>query len=232
MTPIELKQVRCVLLDIDGTLVDSNDEHARAWQDVFAEAGRDVGYGAIRRCIGMGSDNLLAAVKVEGTPEELKALGDRQGEVFKEHYLPKVKPFPAVRELLDAMAGRGLMLIVATSSKKENAEQLLEIAGVADIVDEIVTAADAENSKPDPDIVHAALARAQVSAEEARMLGDTPYDIESAQKAGVSCVGVCSGGWSEKELEDKGAIAVYRDVADILARFDDSPFGKARPVGG
>lgn len=233
MSPLENKKIRCILLDIDGTLLDSNAAHAHAWADALSEAGYSVPYDAIRRRIGMGGDHLLAeTIGIEKSSEEGKQLSSRYDALFHERYIGGVRPFPMVRELLEKMAGHGLMLVVATSATAKTAHALLEIAGATDLVDKVTTSADAPQSKPDPDIIQAALDAVQVHSQEALLLGDTPFDIEAAQNAGVPCIAVCSGGWEAEKLRDAGAIAVYRDVAQILSQFDDTAFGQAHPVGG
>jgi HAD superfamily hydrolase (TIGR01509 family) len=215
------------LLDVDGTLLDSNDAHARSWVDALAERGIDVDFREVRRLIGKGGDKLLP--EITGIPLEDprgEAISKRRAAIFAEKYLPTLEPFPEVRELLEAMRARELRLVVATSAKKEESHALIEKAGVADLIDEKTTSDDAEESKPDPDIVVAALERAGVDAKRAIMLGDTPYDVSAAKKAGVACVALRSGGWKDPDLE--GAVAIYEDAADLLRQFDRSPFSRAR----
>lgn len=217
--------LRGVLLDVDGTLVDSNDLHARAWVDAFREFGRDVPYEKVRRLIGMGGDNLLpeaAGLSKDDSPGE--ELAERRSAIFKERYLEKVRPFPRVRELLEKMRGAGLDLAVASSAQRDELKTLLDIAGVADLIESKTSASDAENSKPDPDIILAALRRLGCEAGEALMVGDTPYDIEAAGKAGVKTVAFRCGGWDDAGL--KGAIAVYDSPADLEGRFASSPFAE------
>jgi HAD superfamily hydrolase (TIGR01509 family) len=215
------------LLDVDGTLLDSNDAHARSWVDALAERGIDADFREVRRLIGKGGDKLLP--EITGIPLEDprgEAISKRRAAIFKDKYLPTLKPFAQVRELLQAMRARELRLVVATSAKKEESHALIEKAGVADLIDEKTTSDDAEESKPDPDIVVAALKRAKTDAQHAVMLGDTPYDVSAAKKAGVACVALRSGGWTDPDLE--GAIAIYEDAADLLRHFDQSPFSGAR----
>src|SRR5262249_49565411 len=142
----------------------------------------------------------------------------------KTHYLPHIKPFPETRELLLRLRAEGLKLAVASSAKEDELKPLLEIAGAADLIEEKTSSDDADQSKPDPDIVQAALDGADLSAHEAVMLGDTPYDIEAAIKAGVKVIAFRSGGWDDEALA--GAIAVYDGPADLLAHFYDSPICK------
>jgi HAD superfamily hydrolase (TIGR01509 family) len=215
------------LLDVDGTLLDSNDAHAQSWIDALAERGIDVDFQEVRRLIGMGGDKLLP--KITGIPLEDprgEAISKRRAHIFHDKYLPQLQPFPKVRELLEKMQAHHLRLVVATSAKKDESKALIERAGVADLIDEKTTSDDAEESKPDADIVVAALKRAKTDANKAIMLGDTPYDVTAAKKAGVPCVALRSGGWKDADLGE--AIAIYEDAADLLRQFDRSPFGRAR----
>ncbi|HEX8390794.1 MAG TPA: HAD family hydrolase [Longimicrobium sp.] len=215
--------LKAVLLDVDGTLMDSNDEHARAWVDVCQEFGFSVDYERVRRMIGMGGDKVLPELTgVDEEDEKGKQMKERRGEIFRERYLPTLKPFPRAAELLRRFSDAGLTLVVATSASKTDMQGLLKQGGLESLMDEKTSSSDAEASKPDPDIVEAALKRAGCAPDEALMLGDTPYDIQAANRAGVRCVAVTCGGWSAEELGD--AVAVYRDPADLLARFHESPF--------
>lgn len=219
------KKITGVLLDIDGTLVDSNDANARAWMEAMGQHGVEVNYVAIRQAVGMGGDNLLPQVaKLESGSPEGKAISETRGQILKDKYLPRLQAFTQVRELLLRFQDAGLALVVATSAKADEAQALLKIADGADLISEIATTEDAENSKPNPDILHAALEKSGLSADQVVMLADTPYDVQAADKAGVGIVGVRCGGWTTEDL--KGALAVYDDPADLLAHFDQSPFAR------
>jgi len=221
--------VRVVLLDIDGTLIDSNDAHAQAWVDTFREAGRDdISFERVRPLIGMGSDKLLPTVAgVEKESAEGKRLVDRRSRIFLERYLPTLRPFSKARELLRRMRDDGLSLVVATSADEKEMKALLEQAGVADLVEDTTTSSDADHSKPDPDIVHAALERGGRPAPETLMLGDTPYDVEAAARAGVAVIAFrCGGWWTDEDLA--GAAAMYDGPADLLARYEESLLGRQR----
>ena len=212
------------LLDVDGTLVDSNDAHARAWVDVLREIGHDVPYERVRRLIGKVGDKLVPEITGKDDEEWVKELGERKNEAFFARYFDAIRPFPRVRELLERMKASGLALVVATSAKEEEMHKLLDVAGVADLFDEQATKDDAKRSKPDPDIIGAALKRAGIDASRAIMLGDTPYDVEAARRAGVETVALESGGWKAAELA--GAVATYADAAALLRAFDESPFAR------
>lgn len=220
-----MTQFRGVLLDIDGTLVDSNDAHAKAWLEAFHQNGYDAPYEKVRGAIGMGSDNFLPAVLgVEKDSPEGKKLAEGHDRIFKERYLPHLKPFPGSRDLVKHMKDSGLKIVVATSAKDDLAQPLLKIAGIDDLVEEQASASDAKNSKPAPDIVQASLEKSGLPPEQVVMLGDTPYDIESAGKAGVKTIAVRCGGSQDKDLQ--GAIAIYDGPADLLAHFGQSPLSK------
>lgn len=214
-----------VIFDIDGTLVDSNDAHARAWVAAFASERIAVDYAAIRRAIGMGADKLIPAVSnVDPESAVGKRLRERRAEEFADRHLPRVVAFPHVRSLALRLVEDGYKLAIATSAQEDELRPLVERAGIADLLSAHSSSDDSDASKPDPDIVKAALARVEVGASDAIMVGDTPYDVQAAQRAGVRIVGVTCGGWSASEL--KGAIAVYADAGDLVARYDGSPFAR------
>ena len=215
--------LRAVLLDIDGTLVDSNDAHAQAWVDALAQFGHCVAFERMRCLIGMGADKLLA--KAAGIDRH-STLGQRlealRSELFEREHLPRLKAFPGAQELLGRLHEAGHALVAATSAKTREVDALLDICGARELVQLRASSDDADRSKPDPDIVRAALARARVAPEAALMLGDTPYDIEAASRSGVRSVALRCGGWGDWALH--GALAIYDDTADLLARIEQSPF--------
>jgi HAD superfamily hydrolase (TIGR01509 family) len=215
---------RAVILDMDGTLIDSNDAHVQAWVEALRANGREVTEKDIRPWIGMGGDNLLpAAVGISKESEEGKKISEERGEIFKSRYLPHLRPFPEVRPLLERMKRDGLKLIVATSSPQDEVKKAIEIVGVGDLLEDATSASDAGRSKPDPDVVKAALDRLGLPAGDVVMLGDTPYDIQAAGKVGVEVIAFRCGGFEDKDL--KGSIAIYDGAADLLARYDESPLG-------
>ena len=210
-----------VLFDIDGTLVDSNDAHTRAWVEAFAEAGITVDVAHVRRCIGMGGDKLMPEVAAglsEESPEG-KRISKRRGEIFKAGYLPTIEPFPQAEALVRAIKDRGLTAVAASSAKRDELDALLKIARVDGLLDAATSSDDADESKPDPDIVQAALERAHANASQAVMIGDTPYDVEAATRAGVATIALRCGGWDDGAL--RGAIAIYDGPWDLLAHLDE-----------
>ena len=220
--------LRSAILDIDGTLIISNEAHARAFID--AATGIDglhvPSVEEVLRLIGMGGDKLIPRAFGVDHDEGLgKRLDERKGEIFRERYLPTLRPAPGARDLLERLRDDGFSRIVATSASEEDLEGLLEQAGVKDLIDDATSSGDVENSKPDPDVVRAALKQAGARPEQAVMLGDTPYDVQAAGRAGVRIIAVKTGGWDEEEL--RGAIGVYADAAGVLAAYDSTPFGRA-----
>jgi HAD superfamily hydrolase (TIGR01509 family) len=219
-----MPEIRAVILDIDGTLLLSNDAHARAFVDAAEELGIEASYEEIRRLIGKGGDKLIPEVfGFEKDSRRGKELDGRKGEIFRERYLSSLEPAPGARALLEHLAARGIKLVVATSADKEDSHVLLEQAGVADLIEGSTSAGDVDASKPDPDVVSAALAETALPAEAVVMIGDTPYDVEAATRAGVAIIGVRCGGWSDRDL--RGTRAVYDDPEDLLANYAASPLG-------
>lgn len=216
-------KVRAAVLDIDGTLIDSNDAHAQAWVDVGKEMGYDIDFDHVRGLIGKGGDKVLPEITgLEDESDEAEKVKKRRGEIFQQRYLPSLKPFPQARELLERFQAEGLTLVVATSASKDDMGKLLEKAGVKDLIEEKTSQSDVEASKPDPDVIEAAVEKAGCKPAEAVMLGDTPYDVEASRRAGVPCVALRCGGWGDEDLRD--AVAIYDDPADLLANYDRSPF--------
>lgn len=209
-----------VLFDIDGTLVDSNDLHAYAWVEAFAEEGIAVDFNKVRYSIGMGGDKLMPAVSgiAADTPEGQR-ISTRRGEIFKAKYLPQVTPFRDAARLVAALKKQGRTAVAASSATREELHALLAIAGAGALLDDRTSSDDAEQSKPDPDIIHAALKKAEAMPADAVMIGDTPYDIAAATAAGVQAIAFRCGGWSDSDL--RGAMAIYDGPWDLLARVDE-----------
>jgi HAD superfamily hydrolase (TIGR01509 family) len=216
-----MQAIQAIILDVDGTLVDSNDAHARAWVEALAEQGRDIPFEKVRRLIGMGGDKLLPQVGVDEQSREGKTISKRRSEIFKERYLPSLKPTPGARELLQRLHALGFRMVVASSAKKDELDALLRICGGKEVIESKTSADDADRSKPDPDILQAALEDLDLPPEKTVMLGDTPYDVEAAQRAGVATIAFRCGGWNDTDLTD--AVAVYDDPADLLIQLGWSP---------
>jgi HAD superfamily hydrolase (TIGR01549 family) len=222
---------KAVIFDVDGTLIDSVDLHARAWQEALAHFGKQFDFERVRSQIGKGGDQLMPVFLSQQELEEFgEELEEYRGQLFKREYLSKVKGFPAVRELFERIKREGLQLALASSAKVDELKSYKKIADIEDLVEEETSSDDAEKSKPHPDIFEAALARlGDISPSEAIVVGDTPYDAEAAGKAGLQTIGFLSGGFPEKDLRAAGCAQIYRDPADLLANFDTSPLA-AHPL--
>ena len=214
-----------VIFDVDGTLIDSVDLHAKAWVDAFRDYGHEVGFEEVRKQIGKGGDQLMPVFLSEDKLDAIGAdLEQHRGKILKERYLPQVTAFPQVRELLQRLWADGKRIALASSGKEDELAKYKQAAQIEDLIDEETSSDDAESSKPDPDIFQAAMKRlGEKSPGQVMVVGDTPYDAEAAAKAGLRTVGLLCGGWSEDELKQAGCIAVYKDPADLLAHYAESP---------
>ncbi len=208
-----------VILDIDGTLLDSNDAHAAAFTRAFAEHGLDIPFDHIRPLVGMGSDKLIPSlIGLERTERDGEGIAERKKGIFEERYLRQLKPTPGAHALLERFLADGLTLVVATSSGGEEMKALLRQAGVDDLIHEATSSGDVESSKPDPDVIGAAIKKSKLKPDELVMLGDTPYDVEAAGKADVATIALrCGGWWNDGALA--GAMAIFNDPADLLAHW-------------
>ena len=194
---------------------------------VLREFDFDVSYEQVRPLVGMGGDKLVQSLT--GLDVEVgrgKDLAARRADVFLRDYLPSLSAFPGAHELIQLLHADGLRLVIATSAKEDELEALLEQAGLSALIKEKTSSDDAEESKPDPDIIQAALKRGKLDPTQSLMLGDTPYDIQAAARAGVGTVALrCGGWWSDQALA--GAVAIYDDPRALATGYADSPFGAA-----
>jgi len=213
--------VRGVLLDIDGTLVRSNDEHAQAWSDALRHFGYEVPWMQIRRWIGMGGDKILRRVdeKLNDAENPGAAITALRQEIFLREYLGRLTPQPGARELLEYFKEHSLQRVAATSANRAELGAILKAGGIADEIDLATTSDDAERSKPDADIIESALGKSKLSRDETFYLGDTPYDVEAAHKAGMPVVALLCGGWGASDLS--AAEATYETPADFLRHFSE-----------
>jgi HAD superfamily hydrolase (TIGR01509 family) len=215
--------VRAVLCDIDGTLVESNWLHARAWQVAFAEMDIELELEEIRRQIGKGGDELIPVFvswwKRAAVKEPLQAY---RKFVFQHDFMPRVKPLPKVREFLLRVKAEGIKVALSSSADKDDLLAYKRIAHIEDLVDAETSADDADKSKPHPDIFEATLRRLGLRARDCIALGDTPYDAEAAGYAGLRTIGVTTGGWAHDELMAAGCVEVYESVEELLERFEES----------
>jgi HAD superfamily hydrolase (TIGR01509 family) len=216
-------QITTLLFDIDGTLVDSNDFHVAAWQEVFREAGHDFSAEVIHDQVGKGGDNLVPALLPDLPEEEQEEIAERHGPRYRDKYMGHVRPFPGARDLLARGKQEGFTVALATSANPEELDHYVELLDAKELIDLTTSKGDVEATKPAPDIFAAAVDKAGVRPEEALVIGDTPYDVLAANRAGVQAIGLLSGGFGEEDLRAAGALAVYRDAEDLLANWDRSP---------
>ena len=213
-----------ILFDIDGTLVDSNDLHIATWDEVFRAAGHTFDRQTLHDQVGKGGDNYVPALLPGISNEEVERLGDEHGRIYKERYIAEVRPFPGARELLKRCREVGYKVVLASSASGEELDYYLKLLDAAELVDAHTSADDVGPSKPCPDIFVSALQKAGAEPDEALVVGDTPYDIEAANGAGTKTIAVRSGKFPDEALA--GAIAIFDDVAELLARFDASPLSR------
>lgn len=209
------------ILDVDGTLVDSNYHHAIAWYRAFREHDLTPPVWRIHRHIGMGGDQLVAAVAGEVVERERgDAIRDSERRLYGE-LIDEVAPFEGARELLEALAGRGHSIVLASSAKQEETEHYVELLGAAGLIEAYTSSADVEHTKPAPDLVAVAMQKAgELSAV---MVGDSSWDVQAAARAELKTVAVLTGGFSEAELLGAGAVAVFESLAELRDGLDTTP---------
>jgi HAD superfamily hydrolase (TIGR01549 family) len=215
--------VEAALLDVDGTLIDTNYHHTLAWFRAFKQHGLVLPVWRIHRAIGMGGDELVPAlVGKEADAEKGDDIRDTRDSLYQE-LIGEIEPLHGSHELISDLKERGVRVVLASSSPQDELDPYLELLDARELADAWTTKDDVEATKPAPDLIHAALAKA--GTENAVMVGDTRWDIEAAAKAGVETVCVLTGGWSAQELRDAGAIAVFESVDELRERLDETPFG-------
>jgi HAD superfamily hydrolase (TIGR01509 family) len=206
---------RIAILDVDGTLVDTNYHHAIAWFRAFRRYDVTVQVWVVHRHIGMGGDQLVAAVAGDEVEERLgDDIREKEGKLYRE-LIDEVQPMEGARRLIEDLKGRGDTVVLASSAKKWEVEHYIELLNVSSIVDAWTTSDDVERTKPEPDLVHAALDKVDGAPEDALMIGDTVWDVEAAHRAGIETLAVRTGGFSEQELQDAGAREVYTSVEEL-----------------
>ncbi|PZF65519.1 HAD family hydrolase [Curtobacterium sp. MCPF17_047] len=213
-----------VLFDIDGTLADSNYAHIDAWWRAFRAAGESVDAWRIHRAIGMDSSKLLESLLPDASDEVRDTAKQFHTAYYSEH-MPQLRLLPGARDLLEAVAGRGHAVVLATSAPQNELDRLLELLDADRWITAVTSGEDVEQAKPDPGIIEVALQKVGVDPERAVMIGDAMWDVESAKRVGVRCIGVMTGGIGGDELRGAGAAAVYDDAAALLEDLDGSPIG-------
>jgi HAD superfamily hydrolase (TIGR01549 family) len=216
--------IRAAIFDLDGTLVDSNDLHAEAWQEAFRHFGKEIPLRELRRQIGKGGDQYLPVFL---SPPEMQAFGEElntfRGDLFKKKYLKRGQAFPKVRELFEQVRASGKRIALASSGNADEIEHYVELAHIGDLIDARTTKTEVRHSKPEPDVFLEALRQLRLSADEAIVIGDTPFDVQAAKKSEMRTIALLCGGFSEDELRASGAVAIYRDAADLLESYQRSP---------
>lgn len=219
--------LRGILFDVDGTLIDTTYLHTLAWWQGFRRAGHDVAMNAIHRCIGMGSDKLLDRLLGEDRERDQDELISATHDAVFSTFWPALRRFDSARELLRQCHDVGLVVVLASSAKQEELDVLTEVLGADFAIDSSTSSADADQSKPSPDILEAALKAGGLKADEVLFVGDAVWDVEAAGKLGIPTVALACGGYSSAELEDSGAVEVYADPRDLLENFANSALGRA-----
>jgi beta-phosphoglucomutase-like phosphatase (HAD superfamily) len=222
--------LKAIIFDIDGTLVDSVDIHAMAWQEALHKFGYNVEYQRLRSQVGKGGDKLIPEFV---PPDQLdavqKKLSDFRSEMFKRKYLSHIRPLSCVPELMQKCQDEGLRVALASSAQHDELQAYVKLLGIQKFVEEKTSKDDAKESKPAPDIFQAALAKLEdITPAEALVIGDTPYDAIAARRTGMRCIGVLTGGWKKEELMDAGCFEVYRGIPEIFAMYDESPLAQHR----
>ncbi len=225
-----MPQLVAAIFDIDGTLTDSVDIHAMAWQEALRHFGHQVSYERLRRQIGKGGDQLLKTLL---SPKDLQAHGEEldqfRSDLFKRKYMKLIKPLSMVPELFQRIREAGVQIVLASSAKKDEVEYYQKLLGIEKLVEQDTSSDDAERSKPHPDIFAAAMQKlGSPPAQQVIAIGDTPYDAQATAAISIACIGVLSGGWTDQALREAGCIAIFRGPAELFARFDDSPLAQQK----
>ena len=221
MRPVPIK---AVFLDLDGTLVDSNEFHVMAWEEAFRDHGHVIPKERIQFQIGKGTDQLLPSLLPGINEKAAKAIGERHGAIFGARYLRTVKAFPGATDLVEALHAKGKKVLLASSAGKAEAQHYAALLKVEAMLAAKVTKDDVAQSKPAGDIFAAALAKVfPLAPGETMAVGDTPYDVEAALRCEVKTIGVRSGGFSAESLAEAGAPWIYASVKELLEKLDNSP---------
>jgi phosphoglycolate phosphatase-like HAD superfamily hydrolase len=218
---------RAILFDIDGTLVDSNDAHVEAWHRAFAAEGYQFTRAEIHTQIGKGGDNLVPSLLPTVPAEIEQRLSQAEGEIYKRDFMPRVEPFDGAKDVLKRFADRGHMLVLASSASRAEVDFYISLLEADGLLTGTTSKDDVERSKPCPDIFAAALASTGAPAAAAIVIGDTPYDVIAARRAGIDAIAVLSGGFQREELASCAPLAIYQSVDELEKCYENSPLGSS-----
>jgi HAD superfamily hydrolase (TIGR01549 family) len=214
---------KAAIFDLDGTLLDSVDLHALAWHEAMVKFGHEVSFEEARSQIGKGGDKLIPVfLSADEQRDHGNEMEEWRGKRFKTKYLPLVRPFSAVPDLLRCVRDSGLRVAIASSAKKDELDKYIEIARITDLVDVATSSDDVQESKPAPDIFKVVLKKLKIEGADAIAIGDTPYDAAAAGKATIATIGVLCGGFTENSLRQAGCVQIYPGPATLFARFANS----------
>ena len=216
-------QKPAILFDIDGTLIDSNDAHVEAWHRAFLAAGHVFSRTQIHAQVGKGGDNLVPSLLPDLPAEQQERLAEAEGEIYKGEFMRRVDPFDGAREVLKNLADRGHILVLASSASRAEVDYYIDLLDADGVISGSTSKDDVPHSKPCPDIFEAALRLTGQPADNAIVIGDTPYDVLAARRAHIPSIAVLSGGFARDELEQCGPIVIYDDVRDLERDYDRSP---------
>ena len=219
-------KIKAIFFDIDGTLVDTNDLHVLAWEEAFAGVGVSFDRQRIHDQIGKGTDMLVPTLLPDTDEDQQQKLGDAHGAIFKAKYLTTATPFARAHDVLAHVHGLGQRVVLASSASEPELEHYIDLLNARDLIAATTSSDDVEKTKPAPDIFATALKKLSgIDPSEVIVVGDTPYDVEAAAKCGIAAVAVRSGKFEDAQLRGAGAIAIYDDVAALLADYATSPLG-------
>ena len=213
--------IKAIIFDLDGTLVDSVEYHAEAWVKAFKEYGYDFSHETLSQQIGKGSEFIVGELLSSEEAEKLHSdIAQYRKKYYQENLLEKVQPFPKVKELFEAIKADGIRIVLASSAREETIEHYKQLLEIEDLIEGATSTDEVEKSKPEPDIFRTALDKLDgVSADEAIVVGDSPYDAIAAKKIDLTTIGLLGGGFSEDTLKDAGCVAIYKDPADLLDNY-------------
>ena len=223
-------EIKALILDIDGTLVDSNWQHVDAWREAFANEGFELDRQVIHDQVGKGGDNLVPTLVPAAPPVVQERLEKAQGPIYKGEYRDSVRPFPGARELILEANRRGMDVVLASSANGPDLDFYVELLDAKELLNSTTSKDDVEHSKPCPDIFEGALEKLGIRPDEAVVVGDTPFDISAAAKIGLKTIAVRSGDFTDEQLA--GAVEIYDDVADLLANYDSSYLSRSSVLLG